>query len=93
MRITNQAVEQRVQDAGEHDEVFIMVGDPAGGDRPLLQLSVTKDGYAVIEYEPSDLAAGIRQLNKVISEALRAPHGGADGLRLIQPTDTEGPSK
>ncbi len=70
MQIKDEDHAVRVGDAYLHDEVMVMVGDPQSG-RPILTLSVTKDGQALIEYEPGDLAAGIRQLNQIISQGLR----------------------
>lgn len=59
----------RLEDAYRHDEVMIMVGDPETG-RPLLTLSVTKNGDALIECEHGNLARGIRQLNEVLSQTI-----------------------
>lgn len=70
MQIIDEDDKIRVEDALRHDDVMVMVGDPDTG-RPLLTLSVTRNGDGLIEYEPGDLAAGIRQLNKILSQATR----------------------
>jgi hypothetical protein len=70
MQIRDEEDKIRLEDALRHDDVMVMVGDPETG-RPLLTLSVTHNGDGLIEYEPGDLAAGIRQLNRVLSQATR----------------------
>ncbi len=70
MQIRDEEDKLRLADALRHDDVMVMVGDPDTG-RPLLTLSVTRNGDGLIEYEPGDLAAGIVQLNKVLSELSR----------------------
>jgi len=79
MQIRDEESRTRVDDALKHDELMVMLNDPETS-RPLLTLSVTKEGTGIIEYEPGDLAAGIRQLNHVLSTAL---HGE------IAPSDIE----
>ncbi len=79
MLIKDEATQDRVSDAERHDAVFIMVGEP-GTDRPLLKLSVTKWGDALVEFDDGDLAAGIRQLSAVLSQALAA----AGSVSVIQ---------
>jgi hypothetical protein len=70
MQIRDEEDQIRLEDAFRHDEVMVMVGDPDTG-RPLVTFSVTKNGDGLIEYEPGDLAAGIRQLNQILSQATR----------------------
>lgn len=70
MKIYDEQDAIRRADALVHDEVMVQVGDPNTG-QPLLTLSVTKDGNAIVEYEPGALATGIRELNKLISKSLR----------------------
>jgi hypothetical protein len=77
MQIKDEQDKLRVADALRHDEAMVMVGDPETG-RPLLTLSVTKNGDGIIEYEPGDLAAGIRQLNQILSQATRGKVALAD---------------
>ena len=77
MQIKDEQDKIRVEDAKRHDDVMVMVGDPQTG-RPLLTLSVTKGGDGFIEYEPGDLAAGIYQLNQIISQATRGKVALAD---------------
>lgn len=67
-------VVQRLADAGAHDELLIMINDPDSG-RPLIRLSVTKEGHGIIEADDGDLAPGIRQLNRVLSDALQSRDG------------------
>lgn len=78
MRITSEVDGLRVEDAKAHDEVFAMIGDPGSG-RPLIKLSVTKDGNGIIEYDEEDLADGIRMLSRMLSRtALQAGAHEAD---------------
>jgi hypothetical protein len=77
MQIKDEQDELRVADALRHDDVMVMVGDPATG-RPLLTLSVTRNGDGLIEYEPGDLAAGILELNKVLAKLSRGEIAAAD---------------
>jgi hypothetical protein len=81
MQITDEDSAQRIEDAGEHDQVMLMVGEP-GTERPLIIFSVNKNGDAFIEYDPGDLAAGIRQLNALLSGSLRGTLE-TNGLRLV----------
>ncbi len=77
MQITDEADTIRLEDALQHDNVMVMVGDPETG-RPLLTLSVTRDGNGLIEYEPGDLAAGIVQLNTALSKLARGEFPDSD---------------
>lgn len=77
MQIKDEDDKIRLEDALRHDDVMVMVGDPATG-RPLLTLSVTRNGDGLIEYEPGDLAAGIRQLNRILSGLSRGEVPQAD---------------
>lgn len=69
MRVVDEQDRIRVADAEQHDECLVMIADESG--RPLLKLSVTKEGHGIIEADDGDLAPGIRQLNKILSAALR----------------------
>lgn len=83
MEIYDETDAIRRDDAQIHDEVMVMIGDPDTG-RPLLTLSVTKDGHGIIEYDDEiDLAAGIVQLNQLLSRSLRGEIPLAE-VRTIQ---------
>jgi hypothetical protein len=81
MQIRDEQDVIRIEDALHYDDVMVMVGDPDTG-RPLLTLSVTKEGTGIIEYEPKDLAAGIVQLNRILAQATRG-QVPADEVRTI----------
>lgn len=85
MRITDESALTRIHDAAEHDDVLIIVGELVDDDRerPLLTLSVNKDGDGFIEYEEGDLAAGIRQLNRILSGSLTGTLD-LNGIRVVE---------